>query len=146
MLFQTSNIEVLTSIILSFLKNILRQYELFEDPHFFYIVLDAARGGDLCDELDDFGAFVESAACALMKQLLSCINYLHSCDIVHCDVKPENILLEANKELSQLKLIDFGFASKINEAENQRLTKQRGTLYYSAPEVFAGNYGKKVIW
>ena len=122
----------------------MRQYELFEDPNFFYIVLDAARGGDLCDELDDFGAFVEPAAYELMKQLLSCINYLHSCDIVHCDLKPENILLEANKELSQLKLIDFGFSSNIKNAKNQRLTKRRGTLHYSAPEVFAGDYGKKV--
>lgn len=69
------------------LKNILKQYELYEDTDFFYIVMDAARGGDLCLELDEFGAFIEEAAAALMQQLLSCINYLHSSDIVHCDLK-----------------------------------------------------------
>ncbi|CAB9514247.1 MAP kinase-activated protein kinase 2 (Fragment) [Seminavis robusta] len=127
--------------------NILKQFELFEDPNFFYIVMDAAHGGDLCDELDEFGAFVEHAAALLMKQLLSCINYLHSLDIVHCDLKPENLLLEANKELSQIKVIDFGFAANIKKAPNQRLTRRWGTIHYSAPEVFAGNYGKKAdMW
>jgi len=41
-------------------------------------------------------------------------------------------------------VIDFGFAANIKQAPNQRLTKRWGTMYYSAPEVFAGDYGKKV--
>ena len=63
------------------------------DPCFYYLIMDAARGGDLCDELDEFSAFVEGAAALLMKQLLSCINYLHYSGYVHCDLKVRSRLV-----------------------------------------------------
>lgn len=50
-------------------------------------------------------------------------------------------------ELTQIKLIDFGFAAHIDESKNERLTTKQGTLYYSSPEVLKGNYSFKCdIW
>ena len=52
------------------------------------------------DELTARGQFTEVDAAILMKQVMSCVNYLHSMSIVHRDLKPENILLDNNKDLS----------------------------------------------
>jgi serine/threonine protein kinase len=49
-----------------------------------------------------------------MKQLFEALNHAHSMNIVHRDVKPENILLD---DLYNVKLTDFGFATKLNPGE-----------------------------
>lgn len=54
--------------------------------------------------------------------------YCHERKIVHRDLKPDNILLESNKQGSNLKIIDFGTSRKISE--NQLLTKKCGTVLY----------------
>lgn len=60
-------------------------------------------------------------------------------------MKPENILLEQNKEFDQIKIIDFGTSLVFDE--NKKLDEKLGTPYYIAPEVLAKNYGPKCdIW
>lgn len=60
-------------------------------------------------------------------------------------MKPENILLEQNKEFDQIKIIDFGTSLVFDE--NKKLDEKLGTPYYIAPEVLAKNYGAKCdIW
>ena len=60
-------------------------------------------------------------------------------------MKPENILLEKNKEFDQIKIIDFGTSLIFDE--NEKLHEKLGTPYYIAPEVLARNYGSKCdIW
>lgn len=79
-----------------------------------------------------------------MKQLFSAINYFHENNIIHRDLKPENILLEQGKDMSQIKIIDFGI-SVFNKGVN--LTDSIGTPYYIAPEVWKKNYSKECdLW
>jgi len=60
-------------------------------------------------------------------------------------LKPENILLEQNKEFDQIKIIDFGTSLVIDDSK--KLDEKLGTPYYIAPEVLAKNYGSKCdIW
>ena len=60
-------------------------------------------------------------------------------------MKPENILLEQNKEFDQIKIIDFGTSLVVDD--NKKLDEKLGTPYYIAPEVLAKNYGSKCdIW
>ena len=50
-----------------------------------------------------------------MTQILVALQYLHKKDIVHCDLKPENVLLTSETGMPQAKLCDFGFARIIGE-------------------------------
>lgn len=105
------------------------------------------KGGELNDEITVRGRFTESDAAILMRQVLSCVNYLHQKNIAHRDLKPENILLENNKDLSQIKVADFGTAIQWDSNNKQPFTDKVGTLIYMAPEVFKLEYSEKCdIW
>ncbi len=75
---------------------------------------------------------INTHAVVLAKQLLSAVIYLHSLHILHCDIKPENILITLSAE-PVLKLIDFGFACTVIEAKQQCIRK--GTPGSMAPEL-----------
>lgn len=77
----------------------------------------------------------------ILRQLLSCINYCHARSIVHRDIKPENILLESNKDFSQVKIIDFGIS--VIKQDNVDIEESIGTPYYIAPEVWMKKYDEK---
>ena len=78
----------------------------------------------------------------MIKQCLQALNYLHELQIVHRDLKTENILFSKNKKFA--KLIDFGFAKLCPRSE---MTEIKGTTYYMSPEVYRGQYDKRCdLW
>ena len=97
-----------------------------------YLVMELLSGGELFNRIVDEGRFTEEAAADLFAQILLSMNYLHSLDIVHRDVKPENILY-MEEGSSKIKLIDFGYAGVW--APDKPLTGLCGTPDYVAPEV-----------
>lgn len=56
----------------------------------------------------------------LLFQILIALKHLHSKNIVHCDLKPENVLLSSDSDFPQVKLCDFGFARIIGEKSFRR--------------------------
>ena len=87
-------------------------YEYFKDDKRHYLVTEICKGGELFDELSGRKKFSERDAALIMHTILMVVNYCHQKNIVHRDLKPENILLEASKDYDQLKIIDFGSATR----------------------------------
>ena len=81
--------------------------------------------------------------------LLSTIKHLHDKQIVHKDLKPENLLMVSQTDDAAIKLADFGFAVKLNPADGEfPLTLACGTPGYVAPEILCKiPHGKPVdMW
>ena len=126
--------------------NIVKVYELFEDPKNLSIVMDYFSGGELFDRMEKKGHYQEPAAAILMYSLFHSISHMHRKGIAHRDLKPENFLFESKREESEVKVIDFGLANRYDLLNNEMHTMV-GTPYYVAPEVLRQNYGKECdLW
>ena len=85
----------------------------------------------------------EAQALGYIKSLFEAINHCHALNIVHGDIKPDNIMIN---KYNMVRLIDFGL-SKSNTTGKGKHREIRGTPYYLAPEVLDGLYGNQVdIW
>jgi len=135
--------------ILSALRHphIIRLYETFEDPKFYYLVTEEMHGGELFDRVVAKSYYNEKEARDVTKILLSAVGYCHSRDVAHRDLKPENLLLQSPDDDANLKIADFGFA-KLCKGGQDCLTTQCGTPGYVAPEILEGDpYGVKAdMW
>jgi serine/threonine protein kinase len=114
--------------------NIISVYDFGYDKKLdkYYYTMDYLQGMDLRD-------FVAKGAKssdfpALVYQMLDGLNYLHSNNIIHFDIKPENIFIVEKDGQPLVKILDFGL-SEIKK-HNKQATGAKGTLSYIAPEFF----------
>eukprot|EP00930_Biecheleria_cincta_P062967 TRINITY_DN48425_c0_g1_i1.p1 TRINITY_DN48425_c0_g1~~TRINITY_DN48425_c0_g1_i1.p1 ORF type:complete len:348 (+),score=43.06 TRINITY_DN48425_c0_g1_i1:40-1044(+) len=126
--------------------NIIRFYDAHEECDFLFIVMELCFGGHLLQRFQEHGTFNEKDTACLGHQMLSAVEYIHDMGIVHRDIKAENFMLAQEPITSQVKLIDFGLASRI--MDGQFLTVPCGSSRYMAPEVIAaGRYRCEVdLW
>lgn len=119
----------------------------FESRDKFYIVTQLATGGELFDRIVQQGRFTEHDASVVILQILEAILYLHKHNIVHRDVKPENVLYLNELQDSNVVLADFGIAKRL-QGPDDKLTSSAGSFGYAAPEVVQGlEHGKPCdIW
>jgi len=76
--------------------NIIKIYELFEDEDFFYIVSEYISEGNLFNKIEAMENRDEVIVGLIMNQIISAVAYLHKNNIVHGDLKPENIMITSN--------------------------------------------------
>ncbi|KAA6371017.1 MAG: putative CAMK family protein kinase [Streblomastix strix] len=116
----------------------------FEEEGEFYILTEYCDKGNLrsyINDLRDRGAVIsEDKAWDLMGQLGEAVQSLHEMNIIHCDLKPENIFITGP---FQIKLGDFGLA-KVSMGITQYQTKIGGTPYYFAPELVKYREGERL--
>ncbi|RKF55333.1 Serine/threonine-protein kinase 32C [Golovinomyces cichoracearum] len=113
----------------------------FQDIEHMYLVVDLMNGGDLRFHISR-KTFTEEAVRFWISELGLALRYIHSQGIVHRDIKPDNVLLDAQ---GHVHLADFNVASDITPGK--QLTSKSGTLAYLAPEVFSGNgYSCEADW
>ncbi|XP_078592773.1 serine/threonine-protein kinase D1-like isoform X3 [Branchiostoma floridae x Branchiostoma japonicum] len=113
---------------------IVRLERMFETPERVFVVMEKLKG-DMLEMIlsSQKGRLNERVTKFLVTQILVALKYLHSKNIVHCDLKPENVLLSSDNAFPQVKLCDFGFARIIGEKSFRRSVV--GTPAYLAPEV-----------
>lgn len=125
--------------------HIIKYFECFEDLNCVYVSMEYCQGGDLYSEIKKISRFNEETSAEIMVQLLSAVQYLHEKNIVHRDLKLQNILLATSLNNIDLKIADFGSACWL--LGNFKARGYFGTPAFQAPEVMKGFYDEKVdIW
>ncbi|XP_072217765.1 serine/threonine-protein kinase D3-like [Leuresthes tenuis] len=107
---------------------------MFETPEQVFVVMEKLHG-DMLEMIlsSEKSRLPERLTKFLVTQILVALRHLHFKNIVHCDLKPENVLLASAEPFPQVKLCDFGFARIIGEKSFRRSVV--GTPAYLAPEV-----------
>lgn len=101
------------------------------------IVMEFVNGREIGDILAQKGPFEPLRICEIAKQVLDALVETHKNGIIHCDLKPENIMLTSVGARSDVvKLIDFGVASILSKTtdDEDRSKLLVGTPQYMAPE------------
>ena len=127
--------------------NIVKLFDYFENEHYMFIVIEYLAGGDLINYFEKRKYFLKESHCALLIiQMLQGVEYLHSNNIIHRDLKGENILMSSDDNSATLKISDFGVSKIIGPDE--KCKEPYGTLGYAAPEIYLQKpYGTAVdIW
>ncbi len=126
--------------------NIVKIIEFYSTPKAYYIITDFCSCGELYNQIKH--QYTENQLAVLFYQVFSGLNYLHSKNIVHRDLKLENILIseiekdkETNEKYFWVKIIDFGTAKIFEKNKNEKAVV--GSSYYIAPEVLHKNYNEK---
>lgn len=123
--------------IVNYLDSYLRgRYDL-------WVVMEYMEGGALTDIIDN-NTLTEDQIAAICLETCKGLEHLHSKNIVHRDIKSDNMLLDSQ---GHVKITDFGFCAKLTEQKSKRATMV-GTPYWMAPEVVKQKeYGAKVdVW
>jgi phosphate/phosphite/phosphonate ABC transporter binding protein len=119
-------------------RHIVRTYGIFQDHGTYYLAMEHLPGGSLADKLEDGPLRVEEAV-RIAGELCDALVYAHQEGVVHCDIKPANVLFDAR---GRVRLADFGIA----HVSTQLMTRQlfttdgtaMGTVRYMAPEQLEG--------
>lgn len=104
--------------------------------HTGYIVMKLCRGGTLSQRIATAGGLEESCASCYMKSILEAVAYLHSINIIHRDIKPDNIYFETDAIDSPVLLGDFGLSKLL--VEGVTVTRV-GTPGYQSPQIIQGH-------
>lgn len=115
--------------------NIVDIYDVGEENGYHYIVMEYVRGKDLKQLIAQRGALCKEEAVAIMKQLVSAVAEAHRCNIIHRDIKPQNVLI---KDDGTLKVVDFGIALAQDALQLTQSDSVMGSVHYLAPEVARG--------
>lgn len=119
------------------------------------MILEYARGGELYSKVEDHGALGDRECAHYMRDVLTALSFLHSMNVCHRDVKPENILLFFDKDYvtgrsdyPTAKLADLGLSRSYET--DAGMSTYCGSVEYCAPELISDNrtkYGPEVdVW
>ena len=105
-----------------------------------WVLMEYAGGPRLADVLEDRGKLPVEEIERWLRGLTAGLSFLHERGLVHRDLKPANIFAEGGT----VKVGDVGLSKFISESRGSEHTKSVGTVYYMAPEVARGRYGRGV--
>ena len=113
---------------------IVNVYDWGQDEGTYYIVMEYVRGGDLKTAIRERGAINQRKVAEIASQACQALSVAHGQDIVHRDVKPQNIMVQPD---GNVKMMDFGIARAKNSMKSQT-SSVLGTAHYISPEQAQG--------
>jgi serine/threonine protein kinase len=114
-------------------KNIVSYLGSTRDSQHLNIFLEHCAGGSIASLIGKYGKFKETLARSFTKQILEGLEYLHSHNIIHRDIKGANVMVGQD---GCTKLADFGAAKKLyGMGDDTQFHSLRGTVNWMAPEV-----------
>ncbi|XP_074140620.1 serine/threonine-protein kinase 17A [Sminthopsis crassicaudata] len=118
-------------------QRIINLHEVYETSTEMILVLEYAAGGEIFDQCvaEREEAFKEKDVQRLMRQILEGVSFLHAHNVVHLDLKPQNVLLTSESPLGDIKIVDFGLSRMMESSEELR--EIMGTPEYVAPEILS---------
>ncbi len=119
-------------------NNIVSVYDVGEDDGLNYMVMEYVEGVTLKDYIEENGPFEWQEACNFCIQIASALSEAHAHDVIHRDIKPQNILITKDKVL---KVTDFGIAKAAGtNTVTMGNASAIGTVHYISPEQARGGY------
>lgn len=115
--------------------NIVEIYDIGQADGQHYIVMEMVKGQTLKKLIQQRGALDLDEALVIMKQIMSGLSEAHKHNIVHRDIKPQNILI---KDDGSVKIADFGIARAQGATQLTQVDSVMGSVHYMAPETARG--------
>ncbi len=116
--------------------NIVTVHDVGQDgPNTHYIVMEHVEGQNLKQLIRARGAFDVDAALAIIIEVCKGVGYAHRAGLVHCDIKPQNILVTPD---NMIKVADFGIARAFTATQTEHEEVVWGSPHYFSPEQAAG--------
>merc|ERR1719431_1511592 len=114
-------------------NKLINLHDAFEDDDEMVLIFEFLSGGELFERITAEGHVMsEAVVINYMRQICEGLKHMHEQNIIHLDIKPENIMCKT-KISADVKLIDFGLATKIDP--NEVVKVSTGTAEFAAPEI-----------
>ncbi|MGX8793357.1 Stk1 family PASTA domain-containing Ser/Thr kinase [Oceanobacillus sp. M60] len=120
--------------------NIVNIFDVGEDDQVLYMIMEYVEGMTLKEYIQQFGPIEVPLALDIMKQIASAIALAHENDIIHRDIKPQNILID---RFGQAKVTDFGIAMALSATALTQTNSILGSVHYLSPEQARGGMATK---
>ena len=115
--------------------NIVNIYDVGQEENSHYIVMEYVSGQTLREELDAGGRLPVATALTIARQIAEALCHAHKNGLVHCDIKPHNILV---MEDGRIKVADFGIACAVSSVTSTYTGNIVGSVHYFSPEQAKG--------
>ncbi|MEI6043080.1 MAG: Stk1 family PASTA domain-containing Ser/Thr kinase [Chloroflexota bacterium] len=115
--------------------NIVNVYDVGQDNELYYIVMEYIEGTNLKEKIIQEAPLPTAQALEIAAQISDAIHYSHTNNLIHRDIKPQNVLMDRN---GRVKVADFGIAKSQTDANLTQTGVTLGTVHYFSPEQAQG--------
>ena len=115
--------------------NVVSIYDIVTDENNIYLVMEIVKGETLKDIIKRRGKLSIAEALEFARQIAAALSIAHGNQIVHCDIKPQNIILTDDMEV---KITDFGIAKAVTSSTAAITETVVGSAHYFSPEQAKG--------
>ena len=115
--------------------NVVNVYDVGEDRGLYYMVMELVEGITLKEYIERKGRLSHKETISIAIQMCSGIGAAHKAEIIHRDIKPQNIIISKD---GKVKVTDFGIAKALSS--NTVSTNAMGSVHYTSPEQARGGF------